>query len=720
MAIFAPVRTLFFELIDDFKTFSWSSSRALISIKASIACVLALLIVLEFNISDPTWAALTAFVVVQASRGAAIVQTIERIFTTLIGVLAALLLLNLFGDNVLVMLLFAIAGLTICFYFSAKSKTPFVWVFGPVTFLLVLFSAPNVEPGLVANFAYYRALDISVGTLCGLGVSLLFATPLATEELQKNNIALLQSLNRLVGHCFKLYRDHIRSDQFKPELDQLLKLTETQAVLLRFAKHEQRFQSALRHPDLQLEQVVFMAQEMLINLYEDDGSAHELVACFSAQLGPLEKAMTHSFEAMVRSLETQCQNREEVLHQLDLWGKAMAGLMQKTSRFRDDQGAQFSSLQWIKWDRFLMHQEELFTLMRSFYEQELILPDAEPHSKGWRHLFLWDAYHWEYAFKTALAGVLFPFFALYFSLPSGVMLSVVVIISLQVDMSITRQKLFLLVVGSGLGALAALVLLGLNLENIWLYLAAIGVVVFLIGLILHGDPSRSLIGLFALFAFLGGVGSGIGPLLDWRNIVLLFLEISAAAFILQIFLVWIWPFSPRKIFQHYYGQVVWYQEQIRASIRDSLPHNPSAIHAPMRQEFNSLRQQIRSFEVYNWEGNACQQTMRQVVVLWYRSYHLLAGIALALQTLDLSAIESPLAHFIQEILATHPSSASLQRVLDELMEYKRQLRARFVAGERIPFADALRLVHIFDLLEKLARCRQDLLVCGSAIGQEMG
>ena len=128
----------------------------------------------------------------------------------------------------------------------------------------------------------------------------------------------------------------------------------------------------------------------------------------------------------------------------------------------------------------------------------------------------------------------------------------------------------------------------------------------------------------------------------------------------------------------------------------------------MRHEFNALHQQIRSFAAFKWGDSECQQKMQEVVALWYRAYHLLAGVSLAVQSLDLATIESPLVHFAQKVLALQPSGASLQKIQAELMTYRAELRTRFIAGERLPFLPAMRLVYTLNLLENLAQCRLKL------------
>ena len=133
--IFIPIQVLFCELFQDFKNIIWTSDHSKLAFKASIACILALIITWTMHINDPTWAAVTALVVVQASIGATLLQTAQRIFSTLLGVFSALFLMGFCYGNLPLLLGLSLLGLILCFFFLVKSKTPFVWIYAPITFL---------------------------------------------------------------------------------------------------------------------------------------------------------------------------------------------------------------------------------------------------------------------------------------------------------------------------------------------------------------------------------------------------------------------------------------------------------------------------------------------------------------------------------------------------------------------------------------------------------
>lgn len=708
--IFASLRKVVLEIGADFKALSWNSNNVFVSLRASGACILALLTVWALNMSNPAWAGLTAFLVVQSSRGATLVQTFERIFTTIIGVCIALLLLRLLGDMPIILLLVSIIGLTICFYFSAKSPTPFVWIYGPITFLLVLFSSHHETSQFIMHYAFSRAVEISIGALCGLCITLLFRAPLAMDNLQKNNLELLRSLKRLTHYCLDVYHTSSPPVIFASELKHLIQLAETQTTLLRFAKHESRFSPQGNDNDLQLEQLVFMAQEMLAHLYyENEGTDQEVVAQFREDIAHFQQVIDQSLDRMIAAVEAGSYKRSVVSKSLTVWGQTLEDLIKKTEVFRDEHGLKFSPQQWMKWYHFLVRQEEFFFLIRDFSVRKSNASRKLLRSKRLRQLFFWSAYHWEYAFKTALAGLLLPLIAFYFKLPGAVIMGIVVIIALQVNLHATRRKLLLLLVGSALGMCASLVLMSLHLTHMETYLCALGLLIFLIGTIVHGDPSRNMVGFFAAVIFLLNAASGMVSLQAWPNVVILFLEIAAAAFILQIFLVWIWPFSARSIFKYYHDQVAWYQGQIRRVLLQVVAQKHPQSVARVRQKFTALYQQIRAFEAFSWEGAACQQKMQEVLTLWYHSYHFLAALSLALQTVDLTDPKSPLKHFFQEVLTQEASQQRLQRAREEIIEYRRLLRERFIAGERLPFANAMRMMHTLNVLEKFSKCRQALI-----------
>ena len=198
ISLFSPIRILLSELFEDFKTIDLKSDRSKISLKASLACVLALLITWMMHLDDPTWAAVTALVVVQASIGATLVQTFQRILATLLGVFSALLLLSFFASNLALLLGVSLLGLTLCFFCLAKSNTPFVWSYWPITFLIVLFTSPGMDPTQLTTFAYYRGFEIILGSLCALAITLIFHTPSAKADLQKNQRDLIKKIQEIL------------------------------------------------------------------------------------------------------------------------------------------------------------------------------------------------------------------------------------------------------------------------------------------------------------------------------------------------------------------------------------------------------------------------------------------------------------------------------------------------------------------------------------------
>ena len=411
-----------------------------------------------------------------------------------------------------------------------------------------------MDPTQISTMAYYRGLEITLGSLCALAVNLLFHTPSAKYSLQKNNAALINQINQISKACFNLYLFGKKNPEFKSDLQALLKLIDIQTTLLRFIKHENIFnpkkksgnQSSNQSDNNGLDLFIFSAQELLAELYNSyQGASEKIVAIFQQELTSLQASIQNTFEDLAELSNQKLNkklNKNLNKKNIILWEQSLLELMTKAEQFRDQQAQNFSIPELSEWHEFLVRQEELLELFKDFdkknYEPKtlnsrLILSS----SRLGKQIFHRDKYYWEYAFKTALFAVLLPFIAVYWDLSGAVMLGVVIIITMQFDLRVTKRKLFLLVSGSFVGTSLALLLISFNLTQVWIYLACIFILSFFIGYIYHGHEKRSFFGLFVALTFLAGVTLGMGPIQDWRNTIILFFELIIAAVLLLIILI---------------------------------------------------------------------------------------------------------------------------------------------------------------------------------------
>ena len=660
------------------------------------------------HITDPTWGVLIAFFVVQASLGATVVQTLERIGATLCGVFLALIVLNLFTNHVPQLLLSSLILLTFCLYLGEKSNRPFVWLYMPITYLLIIFHAgPGVSENQMVTYATYRALQITLGSAVALIVAIAFRTPSASIQLAQNNLALLECLSSLMNDWVTSYQSKQYSAAFKADLNKLLTLAESQKKLIQFIAHETLFRSRTAENQIQLEQLIFISQELLSNAYQEhDENTCVLSAHFEADLTQLKQTIQAVFSKIITIIKEKKINSSEILTGLNDWQSVLEQLMQHTKQFRETELHAFSNNQIINWYQFLVRQESFLTLIRNFFEKPInTQPTMILDSKNTKSWFWKNTYQWEYAFKTAATGIGITYLALYFNLPNAVMLGIFSLLALQVNMNITRRNILLLSIGIGVGTLAAMLLLALNIETLSLYLLGIACIVFMMGYIFHGDPSRSKIGLYGVVFFLLCVTTSASPINDWRNLIMMCLEMMLLCIVLLILCVSIWSFSPTKIIKHFQKQIRRSTYAINQTLLDN-SHIHGQLYTSLRAEFNQLRQNIQTFEAFYWDDPLLQAKSKQIVLLWYRAYHLLVEITLILPKMDATEWEADVKRFMEIPLSLTPSISQLQAVIDGIHSYNNALRQRFKEGERWKFLPAIRRAHILSLFEELALCRQ--------------
>ncbi len=710
MGILTPIQTLVTDIIEDFKHFSFRSERGILSLKTILSCLIALMIAWEINITDPTWAAWTAFVMMQSSRGSTLMQVVERIVSTVICLFAGILLLCFFGDNFLLLMIFSIIGLTGCFYFLAKSKSPFVWMYGPLTFLLVLFQTIGYQTQQITSVAYDRGLEVIIGVCCGMVVTLLFRTPATREELKKNNIDLLKKLSVLQGDCIQRYLHNTIKPEFQAELTALQNLTETQTQLRRFVRQENLFNTSEKMNHRLLEQVVFMSQEIISDLYwRHDNAAAELISAFEQPLTHLQKTIHASLKVMIAFVSSDGAERAAFQDQLEKWQQALNKLMDEAARFRDQEGAHFAVEASTQWAYFLVRQEAFFLLMDRFGQQADLPAPEIPRRESLRHRFTFDRYYWEYAIKTSLMAVLFPYFAMVLDLPGVTIFAVVVVVTLQFDLSVTKRNLFLLTVGAVMGVGFGLLLIACNFTSGLAYLCGIAVIGYFLAYAKHGPPSYSFAGWLAAYMFFSSTTGSLGPITDWRPEIVGLFEIGLAAFMMWVVLIWIWPFKDAKILQHYRAQLAWYQGLIQQAIANQ---NGPLVY----MELNLLRQQIKALDGFHWMTPEFAKENQELVATWFRCYHTWGALSLAMESVDLSELDAPIRGFVEVVLSLREST-SLSKVKafhDEIAAYSQATIEAFIKRKGLSFVKGIRIIHLLMVLEALTEYRLTLMRSSAA------
>jgi uncharacterized membrane protein YccC len=150
-----------------------TGDRGLRCTMTAAAVVLATLMALLLRLDDPWWAAISTFVVTQATAPASLQRGVMRIVGTAIGALLALVLCPLMVDDPAAMALALFGASTLGVLGFGISAYGYAWLLGAVTADMVFLSA-LAAPYSAPQVASYRTAEVVVGTLSAICVAYLF------------------------------------------------------------------------------------------------------------------------------------------------------------------------------------------------------------------------------------------------------------------------------------------------------------------------------------------------------------------------------------------------------------------------------------------------------------------------------------------------------------------------------------------------------------------
>jgi uncharacterized membrane protein YccC len=163
-------------LARELRALEWRGPRGLEAAEAAAAVTLAVLAALALHSDEPWWAGITAFLVTRAAPAVAVLRAIMRVAGSIVGAVAAVVVLRLFVYQslpfLLCLFLLAFVGL---FGFVA-SRHGYAWLVGAVTASLVLlmsFDAPQTAFATAVN----RVAEVMIGTAASLIVCVLMPAP---------------------------------------------------------------------------------------------------------------------------------------------------------------------------------------------------------------------------------------------------------------------------------------------------------------------------------------------------------------------------------------------------------------------------------------------------------------------------------------------------------------------------------------------------------------
>jgi|GEM_PF-4058076 len=164
-----------------------------------VAVSIAIVIYKSLSLAYGYWIALSAIITIQATTGASIKRARERLFGTVMGVLAGVALVNLLPPNHLLLLLIVPVLIFLAVYLF--SNTYSYSIFFASILLVLLMANSNVSPW---QFAFARIQDTAIGLAIGLAASYLLWPNASQDELQESlreaMCACMNYFNAIIQH----------------------------------------------------------------------------------------------------------------------------------------------------------------------------------------------------------------------------------------------------------------------------------------------------------------------------------------------------------------------------------------------------------------------------------------------------------------------------------------------------------------------------------------
>ena len=163
-------------LVAELRSLDWRGPRGLEAAEAAASVTLAVLGALAVHSGEPWWAGITAFMVTRAAPSVAVSRSLMRIAGSVVGAVAALVVLRLFVYQSLPFCLSLFALSCIGSFGFVCSRFGYAWVVGTVTACLVILMSLD-QPQGAFNTAVDRVAEVMIGTLASLIVCGLSPAP---------------------------------------------------------------------------------------------------------------------------------------------------------------------------------------------------------------------------------------------------------------------------------------------------------------------------------------------------------------------------------------------------------------------------------------------------------------------------------------------------------------------------------------------------------------
>jgi uncharacterized membrane protein YccC len=166
------------------RAFLASQTPALHSALATtVACELALAIVMTLHLPNPAWALVTVFVLSTPTAGSSLQKAVLRVIGTLVGAAIAVALIVCF-DQAPVAFSLALFLVSVTAAYGATSRRhPYAYFIGLVTIVIVGFDSLT-KPNITVYLAFARAAEVGVGVITAVLVRLSLWPQRASSKLR--------------------------------------------------------------------------------------------------------------------------------------------------------------------------------------------------------------------------------------------------------------------------------------------------------------------------------------------------------------------------------------------------------------------------------------------------------------------------------------------------------------------------------------------------------
>lgn len=141
--------------------------EVIFSTNCFIAAILALFISLAIGLDQPYWAMITVYVTSQPLSGGVKAKAAYRLIGTLLGGIAAVILVPIFLNNPEILSLILSLWIAVCLFISLLDQTPrsYLFMLSGYTVAIVAFPMVN-QPELIFSFVVARVEEIAIGVIC--------------------------------------------------------------------------------------------------------------------------------------------------------------------------------------------------------------------------------------------------------------------------------------------------------------------------------------------------------------------------------------------------------------------------------------------------------------------------------------------------------------------------------------------------------------------------